>query len=203
MVIKITCKSKDSLPRSALSPFQGELKYRTDEDIRKIIRSIIDYGFSFPFFVWSDEGINYVLDGHGRLDAISIMVDEGYEIPPLPVVYVKANSEAHAKALLLQINSLHGETSRDELLALIEEIGADLGDLSFPQVIFDDTIFEPEYYPEIDTSDIQDYDIDRAGERMRDVGKTDDMVEFSCKSCHGSIFIKSEVIDRYLKGEHV
>jgi len=203
MKVEIRCKSDKTLLLPELTAFQGDLKTRSDEDVRKIARSIIDYGFSFPFFIWHSDGVNYVLDGHGRLEALYVLEAEGYEIPPLPVVYIKADSEGNAKALLLQINSLYGETSRDELLALIEEIGASIEDLSFPQVIFDELVFEPDYYPEIDTSDIDDDDIDRAGERMREVGKDNDMVEFSCKSCHGSIFVKREVIDRYLKGEHV
>jgi len=205
MKIDVKCKTENTLKYQELTDFQGELKKRDETDIRKILRSIIDYGFSFPFFVWRRGKKNYVLDGHGRMEALTLAASEGYEIPELPVVYIKAKDMAEAKTLLLQVNSLYGETSRVELLKLIDELGADLEDLSFPQVIFDDPnyTYDPDYYPDIDTSDIDDDDINAAEERMGDLTKNNEMVELTCKSCQGGIFIKREHIERYLRGEHV
>ena len=49
--MKINCNTQDTLPLSALTEFQGNLKLRDDADFEKIERSIKKHGFSFPFFV--------------------------------------------------------------------------------------------------------------------------------------------------------
>lgn len=120
MKIEIKCHSKDTLPFSDLTEFQGNLKERTISDTGRLIASIKQF-----------------IDGHGRLEALAKLESDGYDIPPLPVVYVKATSQAdlvkpldEAKSLLLHVNSLYVETNQEELLALIEECGTNMDDLS-------------------------------------------------------------------------
>ena len=60
--MRITCDTKDTLPLSELTEFQGGLKKRSDDDLAKIERSIEQYGFATPFFIWKHEGKNKVLD---------------------------------------------------------------------------------------------------------------------------------------------
>ena len=209
MRVDIRCRSKTSLNLSELTDFQGNLKERTNDDIRRISDSIKQHGFSFPFFVWANGGQNLIIDGHGRYAALHSLAEEGYEIPALPVVYIKAETEDMAKALLLQVNSLYGETSSEVLLSIVEEIGASLEDFSFPQVVFDfdkdspAEYFAPELTPVIDTSEVDADDIERAERKLEGTKKDDEMVEFTCNCCGGSIFVKRDVIVRYLRGEHV
>ena len=211
MKIDIRCHSKNSLPLSALTDFQGNLKERTVTDTDRLVASIKQYGFSFPFFVWRDGETNNIIDGHGRLEALAELASEGYEIPPLPVVYIRATSKDEAKSLLLHANSLYGETNREELLALIEECGASMDDLSFPEFNLESFkppedsggIFSPQLTPDIDTSEVQERDIARAGDKVFDVSKNDPLAEFTCGGCGGKILVKRAVIVRYLKGEHV
>jgi hypothetical protein len=104
---------------------QGSLKIREKSDIDKIIKSIIEDGFSFPFFVWKEGGKNYALDGHGRIKALTemsktayaldeknnlIVIDEAppWEIPPLPTTYIEAADINAAKKKLLKLNSRYG-----------------------------------------------------------------------------------------------
>ena len=101
--MRITCDTKDTLPLSALTEFQGGLKKRTDDDLAKIERSIKQYGFATPFFVWKHEGKNKVLDGHGRLQTLKTMKARGEIIEDLPVVYIDLPNEEAAKNLLLRI----------------------------------------------------------------------------------------------------
>jgi len=213
MRINVKCQTKDTLALSDLEEFQGDLKERTDTDKERLTSSIKDFGFSFPFFVWHDEKEikNWVIDGHGRMEVLSLLESEGYEIPLLPVIYIKAKSKDEAKSLLLHANSLYGETNREELLALIEECGANIDDLSFPEFNLDDITqiedsdftFTPALTPNIDTSEVQDRDVVKAGDKVFDVSKNDPMTEFICGGCGGKIYVKRSVITRYLKGEHV
>ena len=51
-MIKIECKANDTLAIEKMKLFQGTLKTRLPEDYVKIQKSIEQYGFSFPFFIW-------------------------------------------------------------------------------------------------------------------------------------------------------
>lgn len=124
--MRITCDTKDTLPLSALTEFQGGLKKRTADDIGKIEKSIQKYGFATPFFVWRHDGVNHVLDGHGRLQTLKEMAARGEEMPALPVVYVECKDDAAARNLLLRINSAYG-TMTAESVADFMGVGYKLG----------------------------------------------------------------------------
>jgi len=117
--LEITCTYKDTLNLDELTEFQGNLKLRSESDVRKIISSIKKHGFSFPFFVWKEDGNNFCLDGHGRLLALRKMKENGCEIPPLPVVYIDCKSEKNAKDLLLRLNSQYGRMTKQSVLDFI------------------------------------------------------------------------------------
>lgn len=118
--IKITCKTKATLPLVELTDFQGDLKYRDKIDIERVQKSILKYGFSFPFFVWKNDKRNYILDGHGRKLALKKLWAEGYEIPALPVIYISADNESDAKEKLLRINSRFGDITQESLTNFAE-----------------------------------------------------------------------------------
>lgn len=143
--MEITCKTNDTLPLSALTEFQGGLKKRTEDDYNKIIKSINKYGFAFPFFVWQHDGINHVLDGHGRLGALQRMTAAGESIPDLPVVYVNAKDEVSAKDLLLRLNSSYGKMTVETVRDFIGDISIDFEDLELPKCSLDlSDLFEKE-----------------------------------------------------------
>lgn len=136
-MIKIKCKTEDTLQLSELTEFQGNLKARDDADFEKIERSIKKHGFSFPFFVWKKGKINYCLDGHGRIGALQRMVASGEKLPPLPVVYVSCKDEADAKELLLKLNSQYGHMTAESVREFLGDLQIDLADLALPEGILD------------------------------------------------------------------
>ena len=135
--MRITCDTKDTLPLSALTEFQGGLKKRTDDDIAKIERSIKQYGFATPFFVWKHEGKNKVLDGHGRLQTLKAMKARGEEIANLPVVYIDLPNEEAAKNLLLRICSTYGEMTAESVAEFLDGLKIDLDDIKLPDGLLD------------------------------------------------------------------
>lgn len=135
--MKITCDTKDSLPLSALTEFQGGLKRRTDDDIEKIERSIKKYGFATPFFVWKHEGKNKVLDGHGRLQTLKTMKARGEVIGDLPVVYINLPNEEAAKNLLLRICSTYGEMTQESVADFLDGLRIELDDIKLPEGLLD------------------------------------------------------------------
>ena len=135
--MEVKCKTNDTLELSQLVEFQGNLKERTDGDFEKIAKSIKKHGFAFPFFVWKHDGINHVLDGHGRIGALKRMVAQGEHLPPLPVVYVNAKDEADAKELLLKLNSHYGKMSAESVRDFLGDLQIDFEDLALPEGVLD------------------------------------------------------------------
>jgi len=140
--IRITCTGADTVDFHALKPIQGDLKLRSDADVDQICTSIKRYGFSFPFFVWKSGKTHNVLDGHGRLEALRRLEDQGVEIPPLPVSYVKAKNSAEAKQKLLRLNSQYGTISIEGLQEFTADIDVDWSEIQLPSGRL--TIGEPE-----------------------------------------------------------
>ncbi len=64
--IKIGCTGTESLALDKFTEMQGELKYLPDENYKKLKKSILKYGFSFPMFVGENKNPNCILDAHQR-----------------------------------------------------------------------------------------------------------------------------------------
>lgn len=164
--MKITCETKDTLELSELTDFQGELKHRTKEDVQKIITSIEKFGFATPFFVWSHDGINHVLDGHGRLLALRKMKNQGEDIPPLPIVYVDCEDEEHARKLLLRITSQYGEMTSESVLEFMEGLELEVDEISLPEGVLniDFPHDEEDTSADDEVPEVQDEAISQLGE---------------------------------------
>lgn len=143
-MIEINCTGSDTIELHQLTEFQGELKERSAGDVEKIIKSIKKHGFSFPFFVWKNDGKNNVIDGHGRFKALQQMAAAGEEIPALPCVYISAKNEAEAKEKLLKLNSQYGHMTAESVAAFLGDIKIDFDELALPDGVLDLGKLEPE-----------------------------------------------------------
>jgi hypothetical protein len=130
--IKVTCDVADTLPLETIIEFQGEFKKRDQYDIENIVKSLILYGISFPFFIWQNEGVNYCLDGHGRRLALYVLLNRGYEIPPAPVVYILAKDRAEAVQKLLRLNSRYGTMTEESVVKFIDKMPVELSEIAIP-----------------------------------------------------------------------
>jgi hypothetical protein len=128
--IRITCSKSKVLPYTDITPFQGNLKRRSERDINELCGFIKEFGFSFPFYAWNSKGRNFCIDGHGRLLALQKLADEGYEIPPLPVVYIYAKDEAEAKQKLLCKEAKYGSLTYDSVMKFIGSDSIDMSNIS-------------------------------------------------------------------------
>ena len=68
-------------------------------------------GFSEPISVWTQGRNNYILNGHQRLKVLIDMQSDGWVVPPVPVVHVKAKNVKEAKEKLLALTSQYGITT--------------------------------------------------------------------------------------------
>ena len=143
--IKIKCKAADGMPLDELYEFQGELKTISDDELDKLKKSILKYGFSFPVFVWK----NKILDGHQRLKAVKQLVSDGYKIKnnKLPVVRIEAKNEKEAAEKLLLINSRYAKIDEGGFQVFSSEFDINLDEmvplLELPEIVLDFESIEP------------------------------------------------------------
>jgi hypothetical protein len=147
--ISVTCKTKDTLKLEEITRFQEDLKSRDEADLKKIKKSLIKYGISFPFFIWKDGNIYFCLDGHGRRVGLMELQVEGYTVPPVPVVFIYAENKEDAKQRILRLNSRYGMITRDSVLQFVGDIEIDYDDLAIPEsanIFFDAVVKDIDNY---------------------------------------------------------
>jgi len=163
-IIDIQVKGTDEIPLDKLIRFQGKLKRLPEENKQKLRNSILKNGFRIPIFTWNKK----ILDGHQRLKVLEELRQEGYEVPPIPVVELPQSSESEAKKTLLLINSRYGVIRQEGFYDFVEDF--DLADLR-------DEI----HIPEIDLDGLDENDIpetkddDKLPEQIESISKTGDI----------------------------
>lgn len=118
------CQTPEVIRLGELTLFQGDLKRRTSKDIALLANSIKDEGLLMPFAVWKHEGVNSLLDGHGRYQALFDLALQDNEIATqdFPVIYIEAETEAQAKKSLLQITSSYGKITKEGAIKFCSSI---------------------------------------------------------------------------------
>lgn len=119
--------------------FQGNLKDLSEENYNRLKAQILELGFSFVIHAWANvEGKRFILDGHQRVRTLLKMRQEGFTVPPIPVVMVQANDFQQAKKKVLAGTSQFGEMTGQGLYEFIAESGLDWRDVvrdnRFPEI---------------------------------------------------------------------
>ncbi len=141
-VIRISCEGAATIDVDKLVNFQGDLKILSEESYQRLRLSILELGFSFPVHAWKNKGKVFIMDAHQRVLVVKRMRDEeGYKVPPLPVSWVEASSQAEAARKLLAAASQYGEVAPDGLHAFMKKfnIGMEsiVGSFQFPEINFE------------------------------------------------------------------
>lgn len=112
--MEIKCSTKDTIKLTECVPFQGNLKKRTPQDIQELKESLLREGLLMPFAIWVHEGKKYLLDGHGRKEALVQLAVEDANLLNVdwPCVYIEAEDEDSARKALLQITSAYGKITK-------------------------------------------------------------------------------------------
>lgn len=132
-IIKITCTGAATIPINMVEPFQGSLKTLSKRAFHKLKKSLVDFGFSFPLFVWRNSGHFWTIDGHQRVATLKEMQKEGWSIPELPVVWIDAKDQKEAKHKLLLAVGAYGKVTDEGLYEFIHQACLEMKNL-------DDTI---------------------------------------------------------------
>ena len=112
--MEIKCTTKDTIKLTECVPFQGNLKKRTSQDIAELKDSLLREGLLMPFAIWDHDDKKYLLDGHGRKEALVQLAVEDANLLNVdwPCIYIKADTEDDARKALLQITSSYGKITK-------------------------------------------------------------------------------------------
>jgi len=136
-IIQFKCQVSNTLPFTALLPFQGGLKKRSEQDIKSLAESLLHDGLKQPLSIWHkpNDGTmydaewhnsqpHYVLDGHRRIEAIQWIAD--HNDPSVlndeyPVVVVIEDTLEEAKNSLLLMSIPRGHITPKGLVQFVAD----------------------------------------------------------------------------------
>jgi hypothetical protein len=137
----------DYQPWSIIKTYEFNKLKSNARDVTKLEQSIINSGFTAPFFVWREESGNYkdyVIDGTGRWLALQNLEKAGVVIPNLPIILIDAKNKKEAKLIAMQISSKHGTITEKSLADFVLDFDIEeIEKLKNEELnIFTDFIFE-------------------------------------------------------------
>jgi hypothetical protein len=124
-MLELKCETIDTAPITAMTPFQGDLKKRSQADIDMLAESLMTEGLLMPFALWrAPDNRLMLLDGHGRYEAIIriALKDSTVLTQDFPVTLIKAETEEAARKALLQIVSTYGRITKKGVLQFTQTI---------------------------------------------------------------------------------
>lgn len=155
-------KNPNKLPTAPITAFsatQGDLKFLSEDNYKKLKGRIEARGFNQPVTVWLDSnGTKYLLDGHQRKH---VLETEGW-FEPIPYLVIDADSLEQAAEILLEITSQYGTITQegiDEFIATFQLPEMDVLAHTNFDGIFDFKLPEPEKEPEMEVEPEQDIEV--------------------------------------------
>ena len=119
------------LPPNELTPYEGNTRKHSPEDIDQIKASIIADGFNDPIGVWGEN--NLIVEGHGRqIAALEMGLDK------VPVIRLDHMTDTQRRDYAIRHNRTAELSGWDfgkleEEIAQLEIEGVDLSGLNFPK----------------------------------------------------------------------
>ena len=113
-MITCKCETPEMATLTEMTPFQDELKKRNAKDIAALASTIKEDGLLTPFMLWEYEDKKFILDGHGRREALVQLAlnDPSIIEQKFPAVIIKADTREDAIKAVLQISSSYGRMNK-------------------------------------------------------------------------------------------
>jgi len=120
------CATQDAVLLTDMTPFQGDLKKRTDADRDALSKDIDENGLLGPFFLWDHAAQLLILDGHFRREVLiyKALQDPSILSQKFPYVPIVAETEEDARKAVLQYSSKYGKIYKPALPKFMASIPA-------------------------------------------------------------------------------
>lgn len=188
--IKINCQGAATQELDGLKVLQGGLKKLSKKNLERLKARIVADGFCAPVFIWDHDGALMILDGTQRRTALLSLRDDGWTVPPLPVVYIYADDEAAARRILLSVSSQYGEWVEEELAAWLSGVDEEIkGTLRLVDKALKE--FEPNTNPQQANREVTGKDLDTAVGKMENkYNRKENQIECICPNCGETFYIQ-------------
>lgn len=158
-------------PITEFSATQGDLKFLSEDNYKKLKERIEARGFIDPVTVWIDkDGVKHLLDGHQRKH---VLETEGW-FEPIPYLVIEADSIEQAAEILLEITSQYGTITQegiDEFIATFQLPEMDILAHTNFDGIFQFPTAPPEEKPKLEVEPEIEVEIDSVAGNMYALGK--------------------------------
>ena len=145
-----------------LKPYENNARTHSPEQVKKIVRSIEEFGFINPVLIDSDFGI---IAGHGR-----VMAAQQMGMTEVPCLFVEDLTEAQKKAYIIADNKLTEDGGWDEEILKIELAELEAMDFDVSLTGFNLEDFELEDYSS-GTAEEDDYEAEPPAEPKAKFGQ--------------------------------
>lgn len=114
-MIPIKCETKEQCKIRNMTPFQGGLKVRSPKNRLEMRESLKSDGLLTPFMLWRHDNTQWILDGHGRREALieEALTDVTILEQEFPCIFIEASTEEEARKAVVQICSTYGRISKN------------------------------------------------------------------------------------------
>ncbi|MFP4528530.1 MAG: hypothetical protein ACLFQX_08275 [Candidatus Kapaibacterium sp.] len=134
--IGINCSGAEYIPIEDFHDLQGNLKKLRPDGYDKLRASILKYGIISPYFAWRDKNnAIWIIDAHQRNRILKDLKRDGYIIPKMPTVFIKASGKREAKEKLLVLNSRYAKITGEGLHEFICEDKLEIDLAGFEDVL--------------------------------------------------------------------
>jgi ParB-like chromosome segregation protein Spo0J len=187
-----------------LKPYKNNARTHSNEQIKQIIGSIEEFGFTNPLLI---DKSNNIIAGHGRLEAAKKL-----KMEEIPCIILDNLTEVQRRALILADNkiALNASWSIAILKSEIMEIeGINLEVLGFSDVEIEELTgeieeFSPTLEPKINTAEVTAGTIQKAQEgidnTITDIIDGRKQVKFICPDCGEEFYINASDVSRLKNG---
>ena len=132
--LTIVCDAASFLDLDEIDLNEDNPRNISDKNKARLRTGLEEVGLFKPFLLRKDLGT--LLAGNQRLKVLREMKDDGWTIPPLPVVFVDAD-DGTAKAILIRDNIEDGEWELDGLSRYINDLSVKYGNVTADVLGFD------------------------------------------------------------------
>lgn len=126
--LSVKVDTKLAIPIEHLHEFQGSLKRLDKDEFQALKRSTITNGMQSAMSVWQNPDTKKwcILDGHQRRLVYLALKEDGYFVPPVPVVQVMADNYEEAKKSVLIQAARYGKITQESLADYAIDSSVDL-----------------------------------------------------------------------------
>jgi len=123
-VVENKCPECQTVELSTLTPLVPGFRRIGRAERKKLIKVLTEKGLYFPLYVWKNKKANKIIDGVHRTIVLNDLQKRGYEIPPIPVVFIEAKTQREAEMRIPYASSRYAHADQESFNRFLSSINS-------------------------------------------------------------------------------